>query len=215
MRSTRLAACAAAVSALAASPAATAAPVCRLVTDPAGDRMILAPEDSAVLTTDVDVVSADVAIDRKNVVAAIRVMTLRPFSLESPESKSYSMWFRIDGGREVWIMEAFVTPNAVSGVVTGPGFVSFRATVAVDYERREVRIAAPSKKFGYPYRGNVVSDIDAYAGLYFGPTGDAHHQVGPASATTGGAMGPSLPVDGASTDRTYRGGTPTCVVMPR
>lgn len=207
----RAALAAALAAALLTGSPASAAPVCRLVTDPAGDHMVLAPQTTAALTTDVDVLSADVAIDRSHVVAAIRLASLRRFDPRSPEPKQYLMSFTIDGAE--WSMLAYVTSTGVDGEVSGPSYVYFPATVALDHVRREVRIAAPVKHFGKPYRGSVVADVTATAGPYAGMTG-ADGTAGPVSYNFGGAIGLAWPADTATGTRTYRGGTPTCVLMP-
>lgn len=189
-----------------------AGPVCRLLTDPAGDQSFFGAAPAGdVSGGDLDVLSADVAADSRHLVVAIRLASFRRYDPTSPHGRRYEVSFTVDNVR--YTMTGLVTLQAATAWVTSDDGRGFPATLSLDPEAAEIRMHAQVGRFGTPSlaRGRLVRSLSVesklYTGVYLSETN------GPVVLWVGEA-GWGLPVDEASTSRTYRGGSPTCVRMP-
>lgn len=213
MRTVRRMAVTVALAASVTASPVSAAPVCRLVADARGDQRLLVAGTESYLT-DVDILSADVSVDRKHAVAAVRVATLRPFSAGAPVPRHYDVTFSIDGERGYGI-DVYVG-NRVQSRFRLPSRVTLvQAVVTLDLERAEVRATLPEAYLGDEpvANGRVVGDVVVTTGLY-AAVATPGAVVGAATLPSGGPYGYPVVADTATTARTYRGGTPTCVPMP-
>lgn len=154
MRLARPALALALIGSLAGAGAASAAvakpkPVCNLVTDATGD----APTNVATDAQDdnFDIVSVDIASDKNNITAVLRLKALAATSTNSPEGINWGVNFEVEG--TTFTMAAHSGPTgsiiydasyqgATGGSIYGPG-----VTGAFDTTKKEVRITAPLSLF--------------------------------------------------------------------
>ena len=235
MRLARLTPYAAAVALLALSPAALAAPKsCRLLVDPAGDDRVTTDSTTTPQTEDVydssdlDVVSADVASNAKNITAVVRTTTLHESDPESPTGRKWDVLFVV--GEQRYIMSATTAPDGYRGIVyretadyeeggygatAGEGIG--RAKVDLDYKRKEVRITAPLSHFA-PYtsisHGRHVRNIEVWAFHHYG-TGGGRVETPTDFVVDYGSGGAGHSVDHGVTKKTYVAGSASCVAVPR
>lgn len=212
---THRAAVAASLAALVVAPAAAtgAPPVCHLVTDAPHDHGYVFAETGEVISDSLDIRSADVAAGSAGVVVAIRVGSFDRWDPKAATGRSYAMAFTV--GELHYTIKGFVGLDgaSASGYVKGPGtYRLFDGTIALDESAKEVRLAVDTKVFGSPpiWRGRLIKDVTVASYLYAGP---AQARVGGPVPVTVGQFGMSMPVDAATTKRTIRGGTPTCIRM--
>src|SRR4051812_4356897 len=125
---------------VASAKTAAPAPVCNLVTDPAGDASV----DPAGAAADeaLDVVSVDVASDKNNITAVLRVKKLAKSSARnwtavfSAEGTDFSLAGHITAAGTEVFDAAYA--GATGGSIYGPG-----TTGVFDTVKNEVRITAP------------------------------------------------------------------------
>lgn len=210
MRPTRLAACAATVAALAASPAATAAArSCHLVVDPKGDqRDRNITGDVMPTSSDLDVLGADVASDTRFVTAVVRLATLRPFDTSEPGGHYYEVNFVAN--RRPYMLTARYGADGVAGTAGGGEEHGVResigARVVLNPDRGELSITAPVNYFGLT-NGRRISGIVVYAARFVGVSAD----LGQARPLVQNPPGTHARVDTAKASRDYVAGTPSCV----
>lgn len=216
MRTPRLAACAAAVAALAVAPAAVAGgPACNLVRDAKGDARVTPDAPPGVYASpDQDIVGADVASNKRHLTAVVRLASLREVDTDAPTGRAYGVTFGING--KSYSLRAYYGPDGYEGAAwdEGAGVGLGRASVVVDHQRHEVRITAPAAVFG-AVPGRVVSGIAARAGHHYGTNSS---KGVPAVAGYGvylGGAGLDSEVDSAATSRTYVAGSASCVTPAR
>lgn len=149
--------------------AAQAAPrVCNLVTDVKGDAggPTTANNDAAA-----DIVSSDLATDKKKITAVIRVQKLATSSTNYPYGLSWRLNFTVAG--EKYFMSAISDRNGVVGQTgytdpaTGQGTIAGGATAVLDLAKSEVRIT--SMVSGFATRANIkpgtmVDEINSVTG---------------------------------------------------
>lgn len=234
MRLIRLTPYAAAVALLALTPAALAAPkACRLVTDPAGDGRATGHTstpytDDVYDSTDLDILSADVATDAKNITAVVRLKTLRAEDPDSPTGRSWDLWFVV--GEQRYIMMATVAPDGYRAIVyrqlhdtryNGNGATAAegigRAKVVLDLARAEVRMTAPLSLF-VPHtpivRGHAIRDLASWSYHHTG-VGGGRHSLPNGHVVDYGSGGVGNSIDSATSTKAYVVGTPSCVAVGR
>jgi hypothetical protein len=178
----------------AAHPQATA---CNLLSDATGDVMPAAGTDDVPVQDardpQLDIVSADIAADSKNVTAVIRLKTLAAPDPNDPNGFMYTFYFTAQE-QTFWLSAAYFiggsnygawaedgrheaggTASASSGSLVG------EATGSVDLRRREIRITASRTVFesrahlaagtslydlaAWSWRGNGVAPSGSIAGV--------------------------------------------------
>ena len=212
-----------------AAPAADAAPkkkapkkpppVCNLVVDPTGDTFLVRAADGTAnepKENGLDIVSADIASDAKNVAVAIRVKALGAAVQSSPQGVGFSFDFLLPSSEMQGSLRAvFIQgqPAYYEATVKDPSVPNSPSTFlalakgATDAKKNEIRIWAPVSVFsslGTMKNGTVITPAD-----------DA--------ATSGRAVPPSpgmagQPVatrfvfaDVAGDGKAYKVGTSSCV----
>jgi hypothetical protein len=214
------------------APNAFGAPAaCRLVVDPKGDDRVNGDTGSPALDdvyddSDLDVVSADVATDARNVTTVVRTATLRESDPDSPTGRMY--WFSFAVGRQTYTVAATLTVDGRYGVVyrdTQPyqeggvagdiGEILGSAVVRADFARSEVRVTAPLTYFARTPigRGTRLTGLRAWTFHQYGTAGQ-RHQVAD-RVVMWGAAGYGTGVDAASSARTYVAGSASCVAVGR
>jgi hypothetical protein len=137
-------------------------PVCNLVTDPAADSGPFAAQgQSSGYDPSLDIVSADVASDTKNLTAVIRVKHLAQFSPTTPDTNSPL-------GRE-WQFNLVINAThnyelaAFDGPV-GPNFTTGANGGTLDYAHNEIRItqSLSALPFAMP-KGSPMTSLRATA----------------------------------------------------
>ena len=219
MHRTRLVRVAVAVLAVLGPGAADAAPVCRLIEDPAGDAKIhyQDPPDEAYPHT-LDVRSADFASDATRLTVVIRLTELMEYDTRSPGGLGYQArfstptghfllladrvaWDRVEDARSiedhvaVWRVSG-PPPRGGTGAQTGNrlgnGYVVF------DDDLAEVRMTVPLEVL---QQHATITRGTRLTNLWVGSGHKYHAGVG-----HGGT-----PSDEARTDHAYVAGTQTCV----
>lgn len=210
MRTTRRAACAAALAALTVSPAATAAATpCRLVVDARGDQ-----SDKNVtgmvrpVSTDLDLLSADIASDDGFVTAVFRVATLRELDPGSP-GHHYLVEFRVEG--RPYAIGVTHGVDGTNAFVRGDDHSDpmGHGTVVVDHDRREVRVSAPARTFRVT-AGKRLTGLVFWSAEFQGVSG-RHDEARVVIDQLGTPPGGTMRVDFAEATRPYVAGTATCV----
>jgi len=216
MRPARLLACTAAVAAFALAPSATAAgKVCNLVVDAKGDQRMGGNNtpDGVYESPDQDILSGDVASNKRYLTAVIRLASLRDVDTDVPTGRSYVAAFRVGATR--YSMQAVYGVDSQSGSATndttGVGIGS--VGVVWDFQAREVRMTAPVSYFGLK-PGTRVGELTLTAGYHFGSGGVSVGAV-PGYGAYAGAFGADSEGDVATTRREYVAGTPSCVGVAR
>jgi hypothetical protein len=177
-------------------------PVCKLVADPANDSGPLAAQSqTAGYDPSLDIVSADVASDGKNVTAVIRVKQLTAYTASAPDAGSPL-------GRE-WQFNLVINATHSYGLAAfdgpfGSNFTTGAKGGVFDYAHNEIRITQPlsALPFALP-KGSVMNSLQA--------TAYSTLQLDPA-AGFGNATILSLEDTAAAKAGTkYLAGTPSCV----
>jgi len=121
-------------------------PVCNLVTDPKGNE---GPEKNGQGWADpaLDIVSADVASDAKNVTAAIRVAKLTIPDSMAPAGVYYSFSFVGSQSQIGHILDVRIAPTA-SGTWAPVWQDGTHGTGVIDTAHNEIRITLPLSFFG-------------------------------------------------------------------
>jgi hypothetical protein len=188
-----------------AAGAATAAPkaACNLVADPAGDATgfvvtgLPLPNDDAL-----DIVSGDVASNKKLLTGVIRLASMGPDS-SSPTGRTYYVNFTINGTKV--FLDAIVGSDGAVTFNAGDftGASGGRKTLGpvsgvVDATKKEIRITAPVGSWPDSAKpGAKIGGLDLLAQRFIGTT------------TTGGA---TPTADEARSDVVYVAGAKSCVV---
>jgi hypothetical protein len=177
-------------------------PVCNLVTDLASDSGPLAAQgQTSGYDASLDIVSADVATDAKNLTAVIRVKKLTPFTPSAPDTNSPL-------GRE-WQFNMLINGNHPYGLTAfdgpfGPNFTTGAKGGVLDYAHNEIRITQPlsAMPFALP-KGSVMNSLQAtvYSVIQLDQT------AGFGYATI---LGQEDTAAGKATTK-YFAGTPSCV----
>jgi hypothetical protein len=182
------------------SAQAAAKPVCKLVTDDAGDASIQAPlpnDDS------LDIISGDVASNAKNVTTVIRLKNLSGASLVAQTGRNYYAQFDIPGSANpvYFSLEEDATGQTFNwgDLEPGAGGVDTytrkgEATGVVDTAKNEIRVTVP------------VSDLSALGKAKPGTKFTALH------FSTTAVLGVLVSdVDTADATKSYVAGTASCV----
>lgn len=215
----RLSLLAAAVAAgVLAGPATGAGRVCHLVTDPTGDASHFAPDNPTVnagISTDLDVVSADVATNKRWLTAVIRTATLTEDPDQMLPSRHWEMAFAV--GEHHYTIDAHqgVDGFDASFMRDGVGTEDEKAGVVFDYANREVRMTVPLTAFPGLSAKQPVRAIAVRSGHQYGTSGGQGYGAAGYGAHASGGSGMSSSVDTASTKRTYAPGTASCVAVGR
>ncbi|HEV2890622.1 MAG TPA: hypothetical protein VGX28_09620 [Frankiaceae bacterium] len=203
--------------ALAAPPKAK--PVCGLVRDPAGDTSSPAPDRA--LDSQLDITSADVATDRKNVTVVLRLASLTAADPANPQGRVYEFDFTaaeknfivlgnlLPGGNSfnVFISDTrFEEGKGGARAATGIG----QATGVVDVVAKEVRMTAPLSVFD-PYanlRAGTLYYLSAWTYRANGMSAQPALEQASVEVTTAFGIG----VDEAWGRKSYyRAGAASCV----
>jgi hypothetical protein len=169
-------------------------PVCNLVTDKKGDAdasQLGSNEDQAL-----DIVSADVATDAKNITAVIRVAKLANPDSMSPLGNYYSFQFTGSSQQVGHNMYVQIEPT---GVVWQGG----SGTGVIDAAHNEIRMTLPLSYFGSG-AGAIVPGPPLHG---FVVTADWENPAEPVPGTF------ALVGDTANSTATYVQGTPSCVAV--
>ena len=192
----------------AAVAAPKAKPVCNLVTDAAGDASV--DPAGAVADDALDVVSVDVASDKTNITAVVRVK-----KLEKSAARNWTATFSADGtdfslaghitaaGTEVFDA---AYAGATGGSIYGPG-----TTGVFDLAKNEVRITAPLSLLSE--QATIKSGKTKITGI--GATTGAELLVPDATGVFGPTLFSYSPVNADSTDagKDYTAGAASCVAV--
>jgi hypothetical protein len=218
---------------LTAAPHAVGAPkACRLVVDPKGDDRVNGDTrhpalDDVYDDSDLDVVSADLATDARNVTAVVRLATLRQTDPDSPTGRMY--WFSFVAGEQRYTLSATLGADGTSGIVyretkryedgstgvaTGEGIGS--AVVRPSWAKAELTITAPLSVFA-PHtpltRDRLLRELQVFTFHHYGTGGQRHEAGGRVVLWGSGGAGDS--VDIATSKKTYAPGSPSCVAVGR
>jgi len=188
------------------SAAEAKAPPCKTIVDPAGDSEYGNP---------LDIVSADIASNKKTVTAVFRLAEINKTNSSAPTGQGF--YFDFNAGGETPIFLSYtVTPTTESynfGYVDGNLHRSIGdATGSVDVAKKEIHISAPVGAFtdsgvtyGYPKVGSKITGVVLTTYWVVGAYAST-------PVTTGSTGGGSLqPADDAA-GKTYVAGSPSCVV---
>ncbi len=189
-----LAVCAVAVSGTAG---AAAKPSCNLITDAPDDAKGLLITDPAPMPTsakNLDVLSADIASDAKNITAVVRVTALDATDTESPGGRTYYTYFTAAG------VDFYMTASrsAVGADTFSVGFVDTTgrsklagATGVFDLAKKEVRVSAPLAAFAAQAKltpGTSLTGLNVLSQRIVGAlTLSADEAASDAAYTVGGA----------------------------
>jgi hypothetical protein len=187
--------------------ASAAAPVCNLVTDPAGDAngTFLQEGISGVPSEDaVDIVSGDVATKGKLLTTVLRVKKLAASSPTAPGGLHWKFFFNVND-TQIYTQAVAATgaaPTFTFGTIdetAGTSKSLGEATGVLDTAKNEVRITVPLSALPEtPKAGKKITTLAPNAGRFFG-----NDNVGTFSDST----------DLATSDKTYTVGAPSCVVV--
>lgn len=194
-------------------------PSCGLVKDAAGDTSSPAPDKA--LDAQLDITSADVATDSKNVTVVVRLSALTAADPANPQGRVYEFDFTaqeknfivmgslLPGGNSfsVFISDTrFEEGKSGARAATGIG----SATGVVDVAAKEVRMTAPLSVFdGYAnLRGGTLYYLSAWTYRANGMSAQPALEQGSVEITSSLGIG----VDQAWGRKSYyRAGNPSCV----
>ena len=208
------------------------APVCNLVTDPAGDSTFdvslglaasAMPQDPSG-----DILSADISSDAKSVTAVIRVKNIAAPAAPWPGAHFYMLSWTVPGHDTPVYLGGVVDPNPAAGTVFGPQFVfgdggSFGPSGAllyynidstavkgtVDTAKNTLTLSVPISaisKFGKFTPGNTFSGLTASSqALVNGPVLPTNLPA------VGGSIAWGWSEDTANGTKNYSAGAPSCV----
>ncbi|MDX6197655.1 MAG: hypothetical protein QOJ79_806 [Actinomycetota bacterium] len=205
----------------AATKKAAVTPVCNLLTDAAGDGNGIdpgspVPAQSGGPSNDaVDILSADVASDAKNITGVLRVKKLAATSSSAPTGMTWSVAFTVD--TTTFSLAAHSDPTGAityDAAHSAPGVNSLYGpgvTGVFDTAKSELRISAPRELFAKESDlkpGTKLTGLSANAG----PEVAIPDKAG---AFGGGAIleGALYYADTASGGKDYLAGTPSCVAV--
>jgi hypothetical protein len=184
------------------SVAEAKAPPCKTIVDPAGDSAYGNP---------LDIVSADIASNKKTVTAVFRLAEINKTNSSAPTGQGYYFDFTAGGATPIYLSYT-VTPTTEAftyGYVDGNLHRSIgEATGKVDPAKKEIRISAPVGSwttYGNPKVGSKITGVTLTTYWVLGAYAST-------PVTTGSTGGGSLqPADDAA-GKTYVAGSPSCVV---
>ena len=208
---TRPALCLALASTVAAAGTASAAakprpkPVCHVVTDPAGDATGFLVTSSPLPSDDhLDILSADIASDAKNVTAVIR---LKAVGADSTSPTGGTVYFNFSIAATKVFLAAVLdgaTATYEAGDFTGPSGQRHRvadATGFIDPKTSSIHITTPANTFSSTIKkGTKLNTFDVLAQRYIG-------------SSAAGGVTPTA--DEATADKVVVAGTPSCVTPGR
>ncbi len=197
------------------------AKACGLIRDSAGDTY--SPVSDQGLDTQLDITSADIATDKKNVTVVLRLSALTAADPANPQGRIYEFDFTaaeknfivlgslLPGGNDfgVYISESRLEEGK-SGARAATGIGS--ATGVVDVAAKEVRMTAPLSVFD-PYadlRSGTAYYLAAFTYRANGMSTQPSSETLPVQAQVTGSFG--IGVDEAWGRKAYyRNGGPSCV----
>lgn len=210
------------VSALAAGHASAAVkvkPVCNLVTDAPGDAFFFA--GSGPTTDSLDVLSADVATNKHNITAVVRVKKLAATDPTfSPTGLQWNFTFTAEG--QDFTFTALTDPTgkptyeaSYSDKTTGQGnlYAGDTVTGVFDVAKSQITMTAPIDVLAAQADfkvGSKLTGLDAAAGRIIAIP-EATGKLGGGSLLT---LNPASNDDATST-KEYVVGAPSCVIVPK
>jgi hypothetical protein len=177
--------------------AATAKPVCNLLTDDAGDATgFLVTGLPLPNNANLDILSGDIASNAKTVTGVLRLANIGKDSTSVADT--YYVNFTV-GESTYYLAATYDGTTATYAVGDNSGTGGTRHTIAaatgkVDAAKKTVTISTPLSTIGLTSKA-VYTDINALAQRYIG----------------GAGRGLTPTADDATTDKTYKGGTLSCV----
>ena len=218
MRLVRLATCAALSGSLLVVTTSHAAtkpkPVCNLVTDPPGDAALIGSPSPDPSNDSFDITSVDVASDKTNVTAVIRVKALKATSSVAPTGMVWAATFAAEGATFTLQANASATgaitfdgsyKSTASNSLYGAGITGF-----FDTTKNEVRITAPLSLISAQSQLSAGTPITA-----IGARTAQQVLVTDVTGARGGGTQLSyapLSVDATDPGQDYKAGTPSCVI---
>lgn len=199
---------------VAATPALGAARACHYVVDPKGDFRHVqdpTPADDHYVSPDLDIVSADVATNKRWLTVAVRLASLRQIAPDAPTGRRYEMAFTVGG--TPYSLHAVIAPDGEDASVFENGVGAGTASAVWDFANAEVRISAPVTSFPGLAKRQAVKDITVVAGHHYGSGGGSLPT--PAVGVHWGHAGVYHAIDTAKTQRAYVPGTASCVAVGR
>jgi len=201
-----------------AAPVAQASrpkPVCDLVTDPAGD---VIGSEPGVDNGDYDIRSADIATDKRNLTAVIRLTSLAPDTGVSVADRTYEIDFTANGhtfALEAALLTGGVSYDAVVYDTSAPGGRYGTAlgdiSGVVDSARHELRMTAPLALFSKyaSFRQTYIAGLYVITGRAVG-----YGAVDPPGAKAHiGSQAVTMVVDDARSGARYQPGARSCVAV--
>ncbi len=189
-----------------ASPSIAAAPSCNLMTDVKGDATDIAVGvDVGPNSPSLDILSADIATDAKNLTAVLRVDKLSTSDSTSPLGQTWYVYFT-GSGPELYVT-ALLTPTGESysaGYTDTTRMSLGAATGIIDVDKNEIRITAPLSLFDAQSpikKGSKLTGLNALTQRYVGVS------------AAGNSRGATLTADTADGGKNYVAGAPSCVVV--
>lgn len=195
--------------------ASTPRPVCDLVTDPAGDVM---PPSPGIANGDYDLRSADVATDKRQLTAVIRLTSLAPDEGVSVADRVYEFDFTANGhafGLQAALLTGGVSYQAVAYDTTAPGgqYGTSLGAISgvVDTARHEIRMTAPLSMFAKyaSFKQTYVDHLEVTSARAVGYGAVAP----PGGKVSIGSEAIALVVDDASSTARYLPGRRSCVAV--
>ncbi len=202
----------------------TAAPskYCNLVVDERGDDNVAFEPGGATSSSSLDIVSADVASDRQNLTAVVRVPRLESLDLTSPSGAAYSVTFSSEKSRfelvasrhpDGELFQLWVITSSVGSGDGGASSATGRVLIggAFDEDASEVRITAPLKAFR-PYASiSPGTPIEAIQVVTYREVGNSEDTGAPEPIP--GHAGAFNDADSASSKAKYPAGSASCVAV--
>jgi hypothetical protein len=186
---------------VAGSAGAAPKPVCNLVTDPAGDARPfgVVPNDDTM-----DLVSADFGNNAKMLTVVVRVKKAATTSSTYPTGLKWQTTFTLE---DKTYFASVVSDGGVSGAFgttgTGSNTILTRPAAVIDPAKNEIRITVPLVDFpSTPSKSATISGISVSSA-----TTKAFNT--PAISGSLGGISP----DQATTDKSFKLGTSSCVVV--
>jgi len=196
-------------------------PACHLITDPQGDTEVLTPDNQQRL----DIVSADVAANSRQLTAVIRLPALTGEDPTELAGRIYE--FDFTAGPASFMLgaylmyggahfEAYLTDQPVQNAQASAqsGTAIGRITGVIDTRRKEIRMSAPLSLFTQNGAKLGNAPIDHLGAMTFWARGTGSMaSAGPVDSYGGPAVGSS--VDIATSDKSIYVGFPSCVTIGR
>lgn len=193
--------------------AATVRPACDLVTDPAGD---VTPTTLGTNNNDYDIRSADIATNKRQLTAVIRLTSLAPEDATSAAARDYEFDFDANGQRFGLLanlvtggasFEAAVYDTNAAGGQSGTDLGELSGVI--DSVHHEIRMTAPLQLFA-PYASFKQTYVDQLYVTSARAVGDDGAAT-PDGRVTVGSQSVATVVDDASSKARYAPGRTSCV----